>query len=54
MSDDDLDELVQDCAASFDGTWKNRELLSHRCIVSAISVDTGEVLDVEYISNLCT
>ena len=42
MSDEDLDELVLDCAASF---------TSHHCVVSAISVHTREILDVEYVSN---
>ena len=54
MSDKDLDDLVLDCAASFYGTWKNRGLLSHHCVVLATSVNTEEILDIEYISNLCS
>ena len=54
LDDEAIDDMVVDCAASFDGTWKNRGMTSHHCVVSAISMDTGEILDVEYISNMCS
>ena len=53
LEDDELDNITVDCAVSCDGTWKNRGRSSHHCVASVISVDTGEVLDAEYLTNLC-
>lgn len=51
--DEELDGLTVDCSVSCDGTWKNRGHESHHCVSSIISVDTGELLDSEYLTNLC-
>jgi len=42
-----------DCAASFDGTWQRRGYSSHNGCVTAISMDTGKVIDVEALSVSC-
>jgi len=51
---EELDSSTIEIQASFDGTYKNRGLSSKHCIVTAISTETGDVLDTEYITNLCT
>jgi len=38
---------------SVDGSWQRRGHSSHNGIVSAISVVTGKVLDIEVLSNYC-
>ena len=48
-----IDSLTVDVAVSFDGSWKDRGFTSHHGVVAAISIDTGEVLDVEYLCNHC-
>ncbi|XP_072017400.1 uncharacterized protein [Amphiura filiformis] len=52
-TDSFIDSLTVDVAVSFDGSWKNRGFSSHHCIVAAIAQETGEILDAEYICNLC-
>ncbi len=42
-----------DIAVSFDGTWAKRGHTSLFGVVYVISVDTGEVLDYEVLSNFC-
>ena len=46
-------DTIVDVAVTFDGSWKNRGLKSHHCFVSAISVDTGRVIDYTYVTNQC-
>ena len=53
VTNDDLDDLTINCAASFDGSWKSRGFHSRHGFVSAISADTGEVLDCVYLTSLC-
>ena len=53
LQEDDLDATTVNCTVSCDGTWKNRGFESHHCVTSVISIDTGEVLDSEYLTNLC-
>ena len=38
---------------SLDGTWQRRGHVSHNCVVTALSVDTGNWLDVETLANAC-
>ncbi|GFX58660.1 CCHC-type domain-containing protein [Trichonephila clavipes] len=47
-----FDEVVQ-CGVSVDGTWQRRGHLSLNGCVSAISIDTGKVLDMEVMSKMC-
>ncbi|XP_068750970.1 uncharacterized protein [Montipora capricornis] len=41
------------CGVSFDGTWQKRGFSSRNGCVTAISIDTGKVLDVEALSQAC-
>ena len=38
---------------SLDGTWQRRGHASHNGVVTALSVDTGNCLDVETLANAC-
>ena len=42
-----------DCGVSVDGSWQKRGFVSLNGFVSAISMDTGKVLDVEPMSKHC-
>ena len=42
-----------DCGVSCDGTWQKRGFSSRNGCVTAISIDTGKVLDVEALSQAC-
>nr|XP_042909898.1 uncharacterized protein LOC122271719 [Parasteatoda tepidariorum] len=53
-----LDEVmgsrdVAKCGISVDGTWQRRGYSSLNGCVSAISIDTGKILDVEVMSQYC-
>ncbi|XP_013398023.2 uncharacterized protein LOC106164605 [Lingula anatina] len=50
-SDVDINEVV-DCGITIDGSWQTRSNSKHG-FVAAISVDTGEVLDVHYMCTTC-
>ncbi|XP_013404174.1 uncharacterized protein LOC106169300 [Lingula anatina] len=50
-SDVDPGEIV-DCGVTIDGSWQTRNLSKHG-FVAAISVDTGEILDVHYMCTTC-
>ena len=47
------DEVSDDVAVSFDGTWAKRGFTSLTRVVFVISVDTGEVLDYYVLSKEC-
>ena len=53
VTDEQLDQMTIKCAASFDGSWKSRGFHSRHGFVSAISADTGEVLDCVYLTRQC-
>jgi len=53
-SDEELREKVVDGGASLDGWWSRRGWSAHDGIVAAISVETGKVVDVVYLSRLCS
>lgn len=42
-----------DLGVSLDGTWQRRGYVSMNGIVAAISIDTGEIVDVEIMSRHC-
>ena len=46
------DGLVK-CDASCDGTWQRRGFSSLNGCVTAISMDTGKILDVDPLSKVC-
>ncbi|GFW66758.1 uncharacterized protein TNCV_3783281 [Trichonephila clavipes] len=41
------------CGISIDGTWQRRGYSSLNGCVSAISVDTGKILDIEFMTQYC-
>ena len=41
------------CGVSLDGTWQKRGFSSRNGCVTAISIDTGKILDVEILSQAC-
>lgn len=43
----------RDLCVAFDGTWQKRGHLSHNGVVTATSVDTGKVIDVQVMSKFC-
>ena len=53
-SDQELRELVVEAGASIDGSWSSRGWSARDGVVAAVSVDTGKVLDVVYLTNSCT
>ena len=44
---------VADCGVSCDGTWQRRGFSSLNWCITAISMDTGKVVDVEVLSKFC-
>ena len=52
-TDDQLKSKIVDCAASFDGSWNSRGWSARDGVVTAISDDTGKVLDVIFMTKSC-
>ncbi|GBO46665.1 hypothetical protein AVEN_137064-1 [Araneus ventricosus] len=46
------DDIIQ-CGVSVDGAWQRRGNSSLNGCVSAISIDTGKILDIELMSKIC-
>ncbi|GFU87649.1 uncharacterized protein TNCV_2935711 [Trichonephila clavipes] len=44
---------IVNCGVSVDGTWQRRGFSSLNGCVSAISVDTGKIIDFETLSQFC-
>ena len=53
-SDQELRELVVEAGVSIDGSWSSRGWSAWDGVVASASVDTGKVLDIVYLTNLCT
>ena len=53
-SDQELRELMVEAGASIDGSWCSRGWSARDGVVAAVSIDTGKVLDVVYLTNSCT
>lgn len=47
-------ETVVDAGVSVDGSWSSRGWSARDGVVAVLSIDTGKVLDVEYLSNGCS
>ena len=45
--------LGSECGVSVDGTWQRRGYVSLNGCVTAISIDTGKILDIEPMSRYC-
>ena len=54
MSDEQLADLVLDAGVSIDGSWNQRGWAARDGVVAVISIDTGKVFDVAFLSNSCT
>ena len=52
-SDEELREKVVSAGASLDGSWSSRGWSARDGIVAAISVESGKVVDVVYLSGSC-
>ena len=52
--DQELRDLVVKAGASIDGSWSSRSWSARDGVVAAVSVHTGKVLDVVYLTNSCT
>ena len=50
----ELDPNIVDTSVSVDGSWQRRGFSSLNGVVTAISMDTGKVLDYEPMSRFCT
>ena len=47
-------ELVVEAGVSIDGSWSSRGWSARDGVVAAVSVDSGKVLNVIYLTNACT
>ena len=46
-------DVTIDTRVSVDGTWQKRGFTSLNCVVAAISIETGRILDVEVMTRYC-
>ncbi|GFT42249.1 uncharacterized protein TNCV_4921371 [Trichonephila clavipes] len=49
----ETDTEFSQCGVSVDGTWQRRGYSSLNGCVSVISIDSGKVLDVEFMPKVC-
>ena len=54
MNDEQLADVVLDAGISIDGSWNKRGWSARDGVVAVISIDTGKVMDVVFLSNACT
>ena len=52
-SDEELREKIINAGASLDGSWSSRDWTARDGMVAAISVESGKVVDVVYLSSSC-
>lgn len=52
-SDEKLKTKIVHAGASFEGSWSSRGWTARHGIVAAISVKSGKVVDVVYLSSSC-
>ena len=45
--------MVIDIGVSLDGSWQRRGFSSMNGVVTAISIDTGKIIDIESMSRYC-
>ena len=53
LKDSPFEEISVDSGVSCDGTWRKRGFQSQNGVFTAISSDTGKIVDVEPISCAC-
>ena len=51
---EELETKVIDAGISIDGSWSSRGWTARYGVVAVVSIDTGKVLDVVYLTNTCT
>ena len=47
------DSIITDTGVTLDGTWQKRGVASYNGAVMAISINTGKILDLEFMSRHC-
>lgn len=52
-ADEQIEDKVIDVGVSLDGSWSSRGWTARDGVVAAVSIDTGKVLDVIYLTNTC-
>ena len=52
--DERLEDKLINVSVSIDGSWSSRGWTARNGVVTVVSIDTGKVLDVVYLSNSCT
>lgn len=52
--DEQLKAFVMDVGVSLDGSWSSRGWSARDGLVAAVSIDTGKVLDVVFLTNSCS
>ena len=53
IADEQLKDIVVDAGVSIDGSWNSRGWSARDGMVAVVSIDTGKVLDVVFLSNSC-
>ena len=53
MNEELLADVVVDAGVSIEGSWNQRGWSARDGVVAVISIDTGKVLDVIFLSNSC-
>ena len=54
ITDEQLKDIVVDAGVSIDGSWNSRGWSARDGMVAVVSIDTGKVLDVIFLSNSCS
>ena len=53
IADQQLKDIVVDAGVSIYGSWNSRGWSARDGMVAVVSIDTGKVLDVVFLSNSC-
>lgn len=53
IADEQLKDIFVDAGVSIDGSWNSRGWSARDGMVAVVSIDTGKVLDVVFLSNSC-
>lgn len=48
------EDKIINVGVSIDGSWSSKRWTARDGVVAVVSIDTGKVLDVVYLSNSCT
>jgi len=53
IADEQLKDIVVNAGVSIDGSWNSRGWSARDGMVAVVSIDTGKVLDIVFLSNSC-